>query len=133
MPVSYPGRTRIVSRPGLDKFAGPPARRLVVARWLPIFVPLGFQALYLAGLHFSPLYFFIVAIVLWMSARAWADVGMGLGLLVLLQLLGGGTAMVLLGINLLSAQSWLTYCANTALMMGYVSFFFNLLASYLPR
>ncbi|MEO8201312.1 MAG: hypothetical protein ABI679_12370, partial [Gemmatimonadota bacterium] len=111
MALSYPGRTRIVSRPGLEKIVGPPKRQLVIARWLPIFVPLGFQALSLARLHFTPIYFFITAVTLWLSARAWSELGMGLGLLVLLQLLGGGTAMFLLGFNLLSPQSWLTYSA----------------------
>ncbi len=133
MTAGYPRRARIVSRPGLNQFAGPSRNQLIVARWLPLFTPLIFQLLNLLGLHLSPVYFFIVGFVLWLSARKYAEIGSGLGLLVLLQLIGGGVAALLLGFNLLDSQTWLRYCANTALMMGYVSFFFNLLASYLPR
>jgi hypothetical protein len=127
------GRVRIISRPGLEQFAGPTPRQLVVARWLPLFFPLVFQLFSLLGLHFSPVYFLIVSVVLWLSARKWSEIGSGLGLLVLLQLIAGGLATVLSTFNVLDPQPWLRYCTNTALMMGYVSFFFNLLSSYLPR
>ena len=126
-------RARIVSRPGLDKYAGPPPRELVKARWLPIFVPLALQIATVAGIHRPDLFFLVTAIVLLMSARAFRETGTGLGLLVMLQLFAAGLTTVLLLFNLFSPQDWLRFSGSTGLLMGYVSFVFNLVGSYLPR
>lgn len=124
---------RVVSRPGLDRFAGPSARQLFMARWVPLLVPLFLQVVYLLGLHLSWLFYLITAIALFQSARTWLAIGSGLGLLVLLQLLAGGGATLLLGLNFLSPQEWLVYSAATALLTGYIAWFFNVLGSLLPR
>jgi len=96
-------------------------------------VPLGLEIIYRLAPSLAPLLMLITGLVLLASARVFLETGLGLGLLVLLQLLGSLIATGLLGSNLLSAHDWLRYSANTALMMGYVSFFFNLLGSYLPQ
>ena len=126
-------RKRFVNRPGLERLAGPTTRQLVVARWLPLLVPLALKALDMAGLHQPDVFILIVAAVLLQSARVFVATGLGLGLLVFLQLLAGLAATLVLVANLLSPEDWLRFSANTALLMGYVSFIFNLIGSYLPR
>ena len=124
---------RVVSRPGLERYAGPTTRQLVVARWLPVFVPLLLYGMYRAGIHYSGIFFLLIAAVLLMSARAWLATGAGLGILMFLQFLSATLATLLLAANFFSPESWLFYSAATILMMSYVSFAFNLLGSYLPR
>jgi hypothetical protein len=128
-----PGRMRVVSRPGLDRFAGPSARDLLVARWIPVIVPLVLYALHRVGLRFPDLFYLLTAIALLLSARTWMRIGSGLGILVLVQLLAGGIATLLLVGNSFEPASWFIYSAATALMMGYVAWFFNVLGSLLPR
>jgi hypothetical protein len=130
---SRPGRMRIVSRPGLNRFAGPSARELLIARWIPVIVPLALYGLHRAGLHLPEQYYLITGASLFLSARTWMTIGSGLGILVLIQVLAAGFATLLLAANFLDPAQWLFYCAATALMMGYVAWFFNLLGSLLPR
>lgn len=127
------GRMRIVARPGLASYAGPTSRQLVLARWVPVVAPLVFQILTVAGLHFSPLYYFLSAFALLLSARNFLETGIGLGILMLIQLGAAFLATGLLGLYALSSDDWMRFSGNTLLMMGYVSFLFNLIGSYLPR
>jgi hypothetical protein len=106
---------------------------LLVARWVPLIVPLAGYGLDRAGLHYSPVYFLLTAGSLLLSARTWMEIGSGLGILVPVQLLAGATATVLLAGNFLDPTAWLFYASATALMTGYVAWFFNLLGSLLPR
>lgn len=127
------GRTRIVHRPGLARYAGPSSRQLLVARWLPILVPLFCQGLWTAGLHLAPVYFFLAAVLLALSGRALMVHGLALGLLGWLQLTAALLAAGLLGAYLMSPDEWLRHSGDTLLLVGYTSFGFNFVASYLPR
>jgi hypothetical protein len=128
-----PARIRIVSRPGLGAYAGPSARDLFVARWLPALVPLLLYGVHRLAGRYEAFFYFLTAVALLQGARTWLRVGAGLGILVPVQLLGAVVATALLGFNTLSPEVWLFYSGATALMMGYVSYFFNLVGSYLPR
>jgi hypothetical protein len=127
------GRMRIVARPGLSTYAGPTGRQLFIARLVPLLAPLVFQVLSVAGLHLSPLFYFLSALALLLSARNFMETGIGLGILMPIQLFAGLLATALLGMYTLSHHDWLRHSGNTVLMMGYVSFLFNLIGSYLPR
>ena len=133
MAASRPGRIRIVSRPGQSEFAGPAARQLLVARWVPLIVPLLLHLVRLAGLPVSALTYFLTAFTLFLSARTFQTIGSGLGMLVPIQVAAAGLATLLLIGNFLEPTPWLFYCAVTALMMGYVAWFFNMIGSLLPR
>jgi hypothetical protein len=131
--VTVVRRIRVTARSGIATYAGPSSRQLLVARGLPLLAPLAFKILAVAGLHFSPLYYFLTSLALFQSARTFRDTGIGLGILTLVQLVAAFLATVLLGIYVLSSESWLRLTGTTFLMMGYVSFLFNLIGSYLPR
>lgn len=124
---------KIVKRPGLSQFAGPTRRQLIVSRLLPVAVPLAFKGLDLAGLHSPPIYYFLTAFVLLLSARSFLEAGSGLGILVPLQLFAALLATGVFALFALSGDDWAKYSGMTLLMMGYVSFVFNLAGSYLPR
>lgn len=124
---------RIIARPGLSKFAGPTTRQLVVARLLPVLVPLIFQGLSHGGIHSTRVYYFLTAALLLWSARTFSETGIGLGILVLIQLFAGLLATGVLAAYLLSTSAWLWYSGITLLIMGYVSYVFNVIGSFLPR
>ncbi|MEP7324417.1 MAG: hypothetical protein ABI836_00585 [Gemmatimonadota bacterium] len=133
MTVGGGGRRRIIARKGIDKYAGPTTRQLVVARLLPVAGPLLFQVLTLAGVHPVKLYYFLAAALLLWSARTFMETGIGLGMLMLIQVFAALLATALLAAYLLSTSDWLWYSGITLLMMGYVSYVFNVIGSYLPR
>lgn len=124
---------RIVSRPGQSAFAGAGARQLLVARWVPLIVPLLLHLLRLTGLPLAALGPLLTAFALFLSARTFNATGSGLGMLVPIQVVAAGVATLLLIGNFLEPTAWLFYCALTALMMGYVAWFFNMVGSLLPR
>lgn len=124
---------RVIARKGVDKYAGPTARQLIVARVLPVVVPLVFQVMSLAGLHSIRVYYFITAALLLWSARTFMETGIGLGMLMLIQAFAGLLATAVLGAYLLSTSEWLWYSGITLLMMGYVAYVFNVIGSFLPR
>jgi hypothetical protein len=134
VPPGVPGMQamRVVARPGLSKYAGPTTRQLIVARVLPAVVPLVFQGMSLAGLHSTRLYYFITAALLLWSARTFVETGIGLGMLMLIQMFAALLATGLLAAYLLSTSDWLWYSALTLLMVGYVSWLFNVIGSFLP-
>lgn len=124
---------RIVSRPGLERFAGPTPRQLLVARWIPLIVPVVLQGVDRLGVNLPGLFFLFAAAALLLSARTWVETGSGLGILVFVQLLASGAATLILLANFFSPQSWLFYSSATALMMGYIAWVFNVVGSFLPR
>lgn len=124
---------RIVSRPGLERFAGPTPRQLLIARWIPLIVPVVFQGIDRLGIHLPGLFFLVTAAALLLSARTWLETGSGLSILVFVQLLAAGAATLLLLANFFSPASWLFYSSATALMMGYTAWVFNVIGSLLPR
>lgn len=127
------GRLRIVARPGLSAFAGPTRWQLIVARLLPVAVPLLFQGMSLAGLHYTAIYYFLTAAFLLFSARTFLEAGNGLGILAPIQLFAALLATGVLATFLLSGDDWMKYSGITLLMMGYVSYAFNVIGSFLPR
>lgn len=125
---------RIIARKGLDKFAGPTTWQLIVARLLPIAAPLAFQVMTVAGLHSVKIYYFITAALLLWSARTFLETGIGLGMLMLIQMFAGLLATGVLAAFLVAKNGdWLWYSGITLLMMGYVSYVFNVIGSFLPR
>lgn len=109
-------------------------RRLPVARWLPLALPIVFQLLHaLTSLTIAPLGFALTGIALVYSARIFSLNGRGLGILIPLQLLSSLTAAVLFSANFLHPQEWLRLSGETALMTAGVSWVFNVVGSYLPR
>lgn len=126
-------RLKVVARPGLSRYAGPTRRQLIVSRVLPVAVPLVFKALDVAGLHYTSVFYFLAALLLLLSARAFLQTGTGLGILVLIQLFASVLATAVLAVYVASGDDWLKYSGITLLMMGFVSYVFNVLGSFLPR
>jgi len=124
---------KIIARPGLSKYAGPTTRQLIVARLLPVAAPLVFLGLSRAGLHSTPIFYFLTAALPLWSARTFRETGIGLGILMLLQLFAGLLATGVFAGFLLSNSAWLWYSGITLRMMGYVSYLFNVIGSFLPR
>ena len=127
------GRLRVVARKGLSAYAGPTTWQLIVARVLPVAAPLVFQGLTFAGLHSTKVYYFVAAALLLWSARTFLETGAGLGMLMLIQVFAGLLATGVLTAYLFSTSDWLWYSGITLLMMGYVSYVFNVIGSFLPR
>ena len=122
-------RPRIRRRP-VDQ----PDGRINTARWLPLMVPLGLGGLHLLFPKMTPALplLAIGGAVAW-SAEQWRRHGVGLELLVPLQL-GAGLVAAALGLaDASQSVGWIERCGWVALMVGYTSFLFNLLATFLPR